>query len=361
MMAGRMAGTNRGGCEGRSMQHDETRATSASEQTHADPERAIARAGTGITTSLVLGSGGSRGLAHIGVIRCLQDRGYHIHAIAGSSIGALIGGIHAAGKLDLYIDWVGEMQRSDVLRLLDLSFGGDALFKGERIIAALRELIGEHRIESLPIGFTAVATDLSHASSHREVWFNRGALFDAIRASIAVPTIFAPVRLGTRLLLDGGIVNPVPIGPTLNNLSDVTVAVDLNGRPERIAPAASIAPVSASMAGSMASLYRARLSTFLERWWPVEDPEQSAVTARLTEDKVGFTDIMMRSMEAMQASITQFRLAATPPSVLIHIPRNLCGFFDFHRARELIDFGYERASMAMDAYEREQRGILRGE
>lgn len=312
-------------------------------------------AATGIATSLVLGSGGSRGLAHIGVIRCLQDRGYDIRTIAGSSIGALIGGIHAAGKLDRYVDWVGAMQRSDVLRLLDLSFGGDAIFKGDRVISAMRELIGEHDIESLPIGFTAVATDLSHGSSNREVWFNRGPLFDAIRASMSVPTIFAPVRLGSRLLLDGGIVNPVPIGPTLNSLSDISVAVDLNGRPETIRPSGGAAALGASINPSMASIYRERLGAFLERWWPVEDEKSGVVATKIAEEKVGFTDILMRSTEAMQASITQFRLAATPPSVLIHIPRNLCGFFDFHRATELIDFGYQRASVAMDLYERERR------
>ncbi|MGE0313856.1 MAG: patatin-like phospholipase family protein [Lautropia sp.] len=351
----------------------------------------------GIPTSLVLGSGGSRGLTHIGVIRCLQDRGYDIRAIAGSSIGALIGGIHATGKLDLYADWVGAMQRSDVLRLLDLSFGGDAIFKGERIMAAMRELIGEHDIESLPIGFTAVATDLSHASSNREVWFNRGPLFDAIRASIAVPTIFAPVRLGSRLLLDGGIVNPVPVGPTLNSLTDVTVAVDLNGRPEPIAARAADAD---RLPLSVASVYRERIGSFFERWWPGEGAGADASAAgspatragaadavttgsadagtppvdaipreapgraapvRATAEKVGFTDIVLRSMEAMQASITQFRLAATTPAVLIHIPRNLCGFFDFHRARELIAFGYERTAIALDAYERDRRGIARGD
>ncbi len=348
----------------------------------------------GIPTSLVLGSGGSRGLTHIGVIRCLQDRGYDIRAVAGSSIGALIGGIHATGKLDVYADWVRAMQRSDVLRLLDLSFGGDAIFKGERIMAAMRELIGEHDIESLPIGFTAVATDLSHTSSNREVWFNRGPLFDAIRASIAVPTIFAPVRLGSRLLLDGGIVNPVPIGPTLNSLTDVTVAVDLNGRPESIGPrSASAGMTERPLPLSVASVYRERIGNFFERWWPGDAPASDAAVAqaidasltdpgrpagepvvgiasaataapaavRATEEKVGFTDIVLRSMEAMQAGITQFRLAATTPSVLIHIPRNLCGFFDFHRADELITFGYERAASALDAYERDRRGIGRAE
>src|SRR5690554_764142 len=114
----------------------------------------------GIPTSLVLGAGGARGLTHIGVIRCLEAHGYDIRYISGSSMGALVGGIYAAGKLDTYADWVTALQRLDVLRLLDWSLNG-ALFKGERIIRVLRELIGDSRIEELPIGFTAIATELS--------------------------------------------------------------------------------------------------------------------------------------------------------------------------------------------------------
>ncbi len=151
------------------------------------------------TVSLVLGSGGARGLAHIGVIEWLEAQGFRIVSIAGASMGALIGGIYAAGKLDLYRDWVVELERMDVLRLLDLSFSSNGLIKGDRVIGVLRELIGECDIEGLPISFTAVATDLDR---QREVWLNRGPLFDAIRASIAIPTVFTPVVREGRTLVE---------------------------------------------------------------------------------------------------------------------------------------------------------------
>ena len=160
------------------------------------------------SVSLVLGSGGARGYAHIGAIEELLAQGYDIRCIAGSSMGALIGGVYAAGQLDAYRDWAKALQRFDVLRLLDWTFSGGGLIKGDRIIAKLKDLIGEVSIEDLPLSYTAVAVDLM---AQREVWFSRGSLFEAIRASIAIPTIFRPHHYQGRTLVDGGLLNPVPI------------------------------------------------------------------------------------------------------------------------------------------------------
>ena len=178
------------------------------------------------TVSLVLGSGGARGLAHIGVIQVLEEHGLEIRSISGSSIGALVGGIYAAGKIDDFVHWVCALERFDMLRLLDVSFSGKALFKGERIIATLKELIGDRNIEDLPISFTAVATDLE---ANREVWLSQGSLFEAIRASIAFPTVFAPFHENGKKLVDGGLLNPIPIAPTLRDQTDLTIAVSLSG------------------------------------------------------------------------------------------------------------------------------------
>ena len=181
--------------------------------------------GKDTTVSLVLGSGGARGHAHIGVIRAIEERGLKILNIAGTSMGSVIGGIYAADELDTYAEWACRLSRRDVVRLLDFSFTWTSIFKGERIFDVLKELIGDSRIEELDRGFTAVATDIAE---QREVWINKGSLFQAIRASSAVPGVFSPVELEGRTLVDGGLVNPIPIAPTLNDSTDLTIAVNLN-------------------------------------------------------------------------------------------------------------------------------------
>ena len=288
--------------------------------------------------SLVLGAGGARGLAHIGVIRCLDERGYRIRYIAGASIGALIGGIYAAGKLDEYAAWVCELDKGSVLRLLDWSFSYGAIFKGDKIINTLKDLVGDCNIEDLPIGFTAVATDLQ---SEREIWFNHGPLFDAIRASVAVPMIFKPVKSGHRLLVDGGLVNPIPIAPALNNDSDLTIAVDLNATPQGRLEGESTE--EAAETPDEKSEYRQKLEKFTEMLFPSE-PKAELDTVP------GFFDLMMRSMDVMQSTIASFKLAAYKPNITISIPKDRCGFFEFYRAREVIDYGYQRASEVLDAY-----------
>ncbi len=154
---------------------------------------------------MVLGSGGARGLAHIGIIQWLEEHDYRIESISGCSMGALVGGIYAAGELDSYREWVCALRRTDVLRFLDLAFTSGGLIKGDRIMDTLRRMVGEHAIEDLPIAYTAVATDIDR---QREVWISEGPLFDAIRASIAVPTVFTPHQYLGLTLLDGGLLNP---------------------------------------------------------------------------------------------------------------------------------------------------------
>ena len=280
------------------------------------------------SVSLVLGSGGARGLAHIGVIQWLTEHGYTIRSISGSSIGALVGGIYAADKLEVYAEWVQALERLHVLRLLDPAIGRSGLFKGERIINVLRELIGDCAIEDLPIAYTAVATDLD---SGEEVWLRHGKLFDAIRASIATPLVFTPFRHGERMLLDGAVVNPVPIAPTLDDATDLTIAVDLSG-PERSAPSA---PVSAKVHRNR--LYAQRIRQFIDNVRPARPEARSAK---------GLIDVAFVSMQAMQDTIARLRLSAYTPDVMIQVPRNACGFYEFWRAQELIALGRECAAQA---------------
>jgi NTE family protein len=282
------------------------------------------------TVSLVLGSGGARGLAHIGVIQWLTEQGYEIRSIAGSSIGALVGGIHAARKLQVYADWVSALERRQVLRLLDPAFGRNGLFKGDRIIGVLRELIGDCAIEDLPLSFTAVAADLE---SGEEIWLREGLLFDAIRASIATPLLFTPVQHGARTLFDGALVNPLPVAPTVNDATDLTIAVSLNGPPvSRAAPAANNAPVNGNG-------YRRRIRGFVDRLPLARKPE---VRMR------GMFDVALTSMQTMHDTIARLKLAGCePPDVTVEIARNACGYHEFWRAEELIALGRGRAALAL--------------
>lgn len=302
-------------------------------RTHLDREQAPGvlppvRTKCAKTVSLVLGSGGARGLAHIGVIRWLTENGYQIASISGASIGALVGGIYAADKLDLYAQWVTALERKHVLRLLDPTISGPGLFKGERIISVLRELIGDYVIEELPIAFTAVATDLV---SREEVWLREGKLFDAIRASIATPLVFTPFKHGGRRLLDGALVNPVPISPTQGDATDLTVVVDLSG------PAQSAHLHHGKRRLVEDNGYRAKIGKFIDGLQPAR---------RAKEARHGLLDVAFLSIEAMQDTISQLRLAGNSADVMIDIPRNACGFFEFWRAEELIALGRESAEKA---------------
>lgn len=282
--------------------------------------------------ALALGTGGARGLAHIGAIEAIEAAGYRIAAVSGSSMGALIGGIYAAGKLDVYRDWVCALQKMDVLKLVDWTLSGAGLIKGERIIGVLKDLIGETNIEQLPIAFTAVATDLDR---EREVWLTRGPLFDAIRASIAIPTIFRPHSHAGHRLVDGGLMNPLPLTPLLRSPSDFTVAVNVNG-PHEVLAARHHAPPPEPAGG-----LRGKIAAFVNR--TIGNHEEKA-------HEPGWLDTLTQSLDLMQENLARFRLAADRPDLVIEVPRNACAVYEFYRAAELIELGRERAARALAAW-----------
>jgi NTE family protein len=288
------------------------------------------------TVSLVLGSGGARGLAHIGIIDELIRNGFEIKSIAGSSMGALIGGIYAMGQLDVYARWVTGLERRDVIRLLDLTFGRSGLIKGDRIISVLRSLIGEANIEDLPIRFTAVATDLE---DEREVWFNHGSLFDAIRASIAIPTVFTPHRYGEKYYLDGSLINPIPIAATLEDDTDLTIAVNLSGKPGN---KVQTKPQSPKKNDRQRNNYQMRIAQFVD--------ELKLRFDRQPEGALGVLDIIIKSMNIMENTLAQTQLITYSPDMVIELPRNVCNFYEFHRAQEMIDIGREKTKEVLASY-----------
>ncbi|WP_210757933.1 patatin-like phospholipase family protein [Croceimicrobium hydrocarbonivorans] len=267
---------------------------------------------------LVLASGGARGIAHIGVIERLEAAGNEIVEVAGCSMGAVVGGLYAAGKLKEYTEWLLELQRTDVFRQMDFTLARHGFVKGEKIFSTIMNLIGPQKIENLKVPFTAVATDLK---TGEEVVFKKGDLYQAMRASVSIPGIFTPVSYEERkghLLVDGGVVNPLPLNQIKAPEGHVVVAVDIN----------ATGPKPAIMKKDEEDQDRGWLNinlNFFKSNSGNQDP--------------GLMDIISASYEHMQNQLILRDLATYKPEYLIRIPRSTCGVFDFHMAEDLIEVG----------------------
>ena len=291
---------------------------------------------TNKSISLVLGSGGARGLAHIGVIRYLEKYGYEISSISGSSAGALIGGVYAAGKLDEFEEWVRAITKLDMVRLLDISWSRGGFFRGDKFINTLVELVGTQDIENLPIKYTAVAADIRN---EKEVWLNSGDLFEAIRASISLPLFFTPLDRNGAKLIDGGVLNPVPIAPTFGDETDLTIAVNLGGRVDpSLNPKKQKSKKPIEVDDS--SPVRLKILNYIQRM-QLGRPNNN-------EMDMGMYDVANQAFESMQGSLAKQKLAAYPPDHTIEIPRNACRTLEVDRADEMIELGWERAKRYFD-------------
>lgn len=313
--------------------------------------------------ALALGSGGARGYAHIGVIEVLEARGCEIVSIAGTSMGALIGGLHAAGGLGSYSEWVRGLGQRDVLRLLDLSTRAPGAIRAERILVKVNEILAGALIEELPIPFTAVATDLG---ARREVWFQEGPLDAAIRASIALPGFITPVMMHGRLLADGGLLNPLPIAATAAARADAAVAVSLSGQQASPAVGASARSPTAVEDGSQGwrrtstqVLDRQVIRVLAARLGRLRGTAPASRDGELTDEAVEelfealpaglrMFDVIEMSLEALQTVVMRYTLAGHPPDLLITVPKASCRSLDFHRAGEMIDLGRRLATEALD-------------
>lgn len=290
-------------------------------------------------------------------------------AVAGCSMGALVGALHAAGRLDDYVEWVKGLSQLDVIRLLDPSLSAPGAIRAGKLLSRMGDLIGGLRIEDLPIPYTAVATDLL---SRKEVWFQHGPVEVAVRASIAMPGVFTPVMLNGRVLVDGGIMDPVPVAPTASVRSDLTVAVDLTG--ERVGGTAEEGAATAAVTAEARPIeewterFRRSASQLLDRdlvrsltsrFVPADPDEPAgdggAAPASDVLDALppglGKFDVMTQSLEAMQALVTRYRMAGHPPDVLVRVPKDACRVLDFHRAEEMIELGRTLTAEALDRAE----------
>lgn len=278
------------------------------------------------TISLALGSGGARGYAHIGVIEELLNHGYEIKSVSGSSMGALIGALYACGKLETYKEWILGLDLLDVAKLIDFSFAGSGIIEGDKVFSVIEEMIGDVMIEDLPISFTAVATDLI---KQKEVWIQKGNLIDAVRASIAIPTVFTPKKIDKHYLIDGGVLNPLPIAPTMSDNTDLTIAVNLS------------AHVAKEYKIDIPKKEIDKNSKMKEMFFEVVQKAEQLFSREKKSafDEMGMFDIVGRTLDIMQTAVLECKMAGYAPDIIIGIPNDACGFYEFNKGYEMIELG----------------------
>jgi NTE family protein len=290
---------------------------------------------------LVLGSGAARGFAHIGVIRALKAGGIVPDIIVGTSIGAVVGGCGATGQLDPLEEWARSLTRRRLISYLDVRIGGSGLVGGGRLAARLQETFGKTLIEDLPVRFAAIATEIG---TGHEVWLARGSLVLALRASYALPGIFPPVSVGGRWLVDGALVNPMPVSVARAFGARVVIAVNLNA--DRFGRGATIASHGSDESDEAPIAPAEKPRNGLLRMFGAERALKRQIIAGTA--RPGFSTVMIESFNIMQDRLTRMRLAGDPPDIHITPRIGHIGFLDFHRAAETIAIGQAATEKALD-------------
>jgi NTE family protein len=294
----------------------------------------------GPTIGLVLGGGAARGFAHIGVLRTLAAKGLKFDVIAGTSIGAAVGGSYAAGHLDAFEEWARSLTRRRVFGYLDFNLSGAGLIAGGRLAERLHATIGKTTIEDLPLRFAAIATEIG---TGHEIWLTRGRLADALKASYSLPGVFSPVRVGGRWLMDGALVNPVPVSAARALGARVVIAINLNA--DLIGRGSTIASHgSDEMDDGMLQVVQQQRG-LRDLFGPEKMLKRQFLGAA---GRPGFSTVMMEAFNIMQDRITRARLAGDPPDIIINPRLGGVGLIDFHRAAEAIELGAEAAEKALE-------------
>lgn len=284
--------------------------------------------------SLVLSGGGARGLAHIGVIEELMAQGYRISSIAGTSMGALIGGVYAVGKLPDFKEWMLTLDKIKVLRLVDFTFHRQGLVKGDRVLNTMQEFIADTNIEDLEIPYAAVAADLLN---RQEVVFREGSMYDAIRASISIPSVFTPVKKDDALLVDGGVLNNIPVNHVDRAEGAILIAVNVN---------ANVPLIKSKLSGKQKE---ERLNRYQSRVQQLQS-HMKKILPGSTKEKMGYFTVLNKTIGLMTYTIAQMALEKNPPDIMINISRDSAGTFDFYKADELIETGQLAARQSLEAY-----------
>lgn len=288
------------------------------------------------SVALVLSSGGARGLAQIGVIEELERLNFEITSIAGSSMGAVIGGLYAMGKLTDYKEWVRKLDKLDVFKLIDFTFSTQGLIKGDKVFEEMKQFIADEQIENLRIPFAAIATDILNEN---EIVFTSGSVYDALRASVSIPSVLTPVERNGAVLIDGGVLNPLPTNRVKRKPGDLMIAVNLYA----VGKAPVITPKTQKQKEAK-KLYEKNMARFRERL------KQN--TPKTNQQHFNYLKLIDKTTDAMLRKIVQFNLSIAPPDILINVPQSAGGTFDFYKADELIEMGKRIGANSIEEYDR---------
>jgi len=281
--------------------------------------------------ALVLSGGGARGIAHIGVIEQLEKQGFNIKSISGTSMGALVGGIYSLGKLEEYKKWMCTLDEWDIFKLIDFTFNSQGLIKGERVFQKMQKFIPNKNIEDLKINFSATATDIIN---RKEIIFTKGNIREAIRASIAIPTIFTPVKTKSSVLVDGGVLNNIPIQHVKRTEGDILIVVHVN------ADVPAYKPFLKKNNNKKQSIYIKEIKKI-----------RNKLNKRNSKNKkLGYFEIINKTIALLTYKISKTILKQFPPDILINVSRDSCGVFDFYKAEELIEIGKHSAIESLKRY-----------
>ncbi len=283
--------------------------------------------------SLVLSGGGAKGIAHIGVIEELENQNFEIASLTGTSMGALVGGIYALGKLEEFKKWLFALDKLKIFKLFDFTFSSQGLIKGDKVINELQKFIPDQKIEDLNLFYVAVAVDILNK---KEVAFKNGSIFEAIRASIAIPTVFMPVKKENALLIDGGVLNNIPINHATRTPGDLLIAVNVNADIPLYKPSLLEVEIETKQ-----SIYLKKIRDF-------QTHLQKIIPSNKNEN-LDYFNLISKTINLMMEHITQTTIEKYPPDILINISRHSCGTFDFYKAEEMYEIGRYSAKNILEA------------
>ena len=277
--------------------------------------------------ALVLSGGGARGIAHIGVIEVLEENGFNISSVSGTSMGALVGAVYALGKLPEFKEWLLNIDKLEILKLVDFTFSTQGFIKGDKIFKELKRFIPDTKIENLKVSYSAIATDIMNK---REVVFTQGPIFDAVRASISIPSVFTPVKTPSTMLIDGGTINNLPLDRVKRTKEDILIAVDV------------VANVPFYETPKNESVYQKKIKKFQSYF---DEMKSRKISAQLS-----YFEIIDKSINLMIEEVVKLKLKEYPPEVLINVSQDASTLFDFYKAKEIIAYGREIAEEQIENY-----------